>query len=157
MIVGNVSKFGCTISWEPPESDGGSPITSYIIELRDRTSVKWSPVQVTKADELTAIVNDVIENKEYIFRVKAENKAGVGKPSAASQPVKIMDPIGELGGDNDWSVRKGVDTIFQFQLNIIVPEGKLSLSQVKHKISYVKIKAEIQQFNSNVVHPDNVS
>lgn len=76
-------------------SDGGSPITSYIIELRDRTSVKWSPVQLTKADELGAIINDVIENKEYIFRVKAENKAGVGRPSAASQPVKIMDPIGK--------------------------------------------------------------
>lgn len=106
VIVGNVTKFGCTVSWEPPESDGGSPITSYIIELRDRTSVKWSPVQVSKADELTAIVNDVIENKEYIFRVKAENKAGVGKPSAASQPVKIMDPIGELGRHSDWSVKK---------------------------------------------------
>ncbi|KAF6733011.1 Titin, partial [Oryzias melastigma] len=93
VIVGNVTKFGCTVSWEPPVSDGGSPITSYIIELRDRTSVKWSPVQLTKADELSAIINDVIENKEYIFRVKAENKAGVGRPSAASQPVKIMDPI----------------------------------------------------------------
>lgn len=95
VIVGDVSKFGCTVSWERPESDGGSPITSYIVELRDRTSVKWSPVHVTKADELSAIINDVIENKEYIFRVRAENKAGEGKPSAASQPVKIMDPIGQ--------------------------------------------------------------
>lgn len=95
MTVGKVSKFGCTVSWEPPESDGGSPITSYVVELRDRTSVKWSPVQVTKADELSAVVNDVIENKEYIFRVKAENKAGVGKPSAATNPVTIMDAIGE--------------------------------------------------------------
>lgn len=97
--VGNVTKFGCTVSWDPPVSDGGSPITSYIVELRDRTSVKWSPVRVTKAGELSAIINDVIENKEYIFRVKAENKAGEGKPSAASRPVKIMDPIGE-----DWTV-----------------------------------------------------
>lgn len=95
VIVGNVTKFGCIVSWEPPMSDGGSPVTSFIVELRDRTSVKWSPVQVTKADELSAVINDVIENKEYIFRVKAENKAGVGKPSAASRPVKIMDPIGE--------------------------------------------------------------
>lgn len=95
VIVGNVTKFGCSVSWETPQSDGGSPITSYIVELRDRTSVKWSPVQVTRADELNAVINDVIENKEYIFRVKAENKAGVGKPSAASRPVKIMDPIGE--------------------------------------------------------------
>jgi len=98
--VGNVSKFGCSVSWEPPESDGGSPVTSYVIELRDRTSVKWTPVQVTKADELTAVINDVIENKEYIFRVRAENKAGEGKPSAASLPVKIMDPIGESGSSS---------------------------------------------------------
>lgn len=75
-------------------SDGGSPITAYTVELRDRTSVKWSAVQLAKPDELSAVINDVIENKEYIFRVKAENKAGMGKPSAASVPVKIMDPIG---------------------------------------------------------------
>uniref|UniRef100_A0A673JKN7 Titin n=1 Tax=Sinocyclocheilus rhinocerous TaxID=307959 RepID=A0A673JKN7_9TELE len=94
VIVGNVNKFGATVSWEPPLFNGGSEITSYIIELRDRTSVSWSPVMVTKPHERSAIINDVIENKEYIFRVKAENKAGIGKPSAATNPVKIMDPIG---------------------------------------------------------------
>lgn len=94
VIVENVNKFGATVSWEPPLSDGGSEITSYIIELRDRTSVNWAPVMVTKPHERTAIINDVIENKEYIFRVKAENRAGIGKPSAATNPVKIMDPIG---------------------------------------------------------------
>ena len=99
VLVSKVSKFGCTVSWEPPESNGGSPLTGYVIELRDRTSVKWSAVQVTKADELSAIINDVIENKEYIFRVKAENKAGEGKPSAASRPVNIMDPIGKCQHD----------------------------------------------------------
>lgn len=94
VAVRNVSKFGATISWEPPLFDGGSEITSYVIELRDRTSVQWSPVMVTKSQDRTATVNDVIENKEYIFRVRAENKAGRGKPSAATDPVKIMDPIG---------------------------------------------------------------
>lgn len=94
VVVGNVNKFSATVSWEPPLFDGGSEITSYIIELRDRTSVNWAPVMVTKPHERTAIINDVIENKEYIFRVKAENKAGIGKPSAATNPVKIMDPIG---------------------------------------------------------------
>ena len=82
------------MSWEPPRSNGGSEITSYIIELRDRTSVSWSAALVTKPEDRSAILNDVIENKEYIFRVKAENKAGIGKPSAATNPVKIMDPIG---------------------------------------------------------------
>lgn len=92
--VGNVTKFSATLTWEPPKSDGGSEITAYIIELRDRTSVSWSAVMVTKPQDRTAVINDVIENKEYIFRIRAENKAGTGKPSAATQPVKIMDPIG---------------------------------------------------------------
>ncbi|KAJ8416941.1 hypothetical protein AAFF_G00328190 [Aldrovandia affinis] len=91
--VGNVNKFGATVSWERPLSDGGSEITAYIIELRDRTSVKWTPILVTKPESRTAIINEVVENKEYIFRVRAENKAGVGKPSMATDPVKIMDPI----------------------------------------------------------------
>lgn len=94
--MGNVNRYGATVSWEPPESDGGSEITAYVIELRDRTSVRWEVALVTKTKDCSAVVSDVIENKEYIFRVKAENKAGIGKPSVATSPVKIMDPIGLL-------------------------------------------------------------
>uniref|UniRef100_A0A4W5MQW6 Immunoglobulin superfamily member 22 n=1 Tax=Hucho hucho TaxID=62062 RepID=A0A4W5MQW6_9TELE len=79
-------KFGATVSWEKPVSDGGAEITTYIIESRDRTSVKWAVAMISKATDRSAIINDVIENKEYIFRVKAENKAGIGKPSAATNP-----------------------------------------------------------------------
>lgn len=91
-----MNKFGATISWEPPKFDGGSEITAYVIELRDRTSVKWEAALVCAADDRLATLNDVVEYKEYIFRVRAENKAGIGRPSAATNPVKIMDPIGEL-------------------------------------------------------------
>lgn len=91
--VKDVNKFGATITWEPPTYDGGAKITNYVVELRDRTSLKWEPTMITDAHELSAQINDVVENREYIFRVRAENRAGRGKPSAASQPVKIMDPI----------------------------------------------------------------
>lgn len=91
-----MNKFGATVIWEPPQFDGGSEITAYVIELRDRTSVKWEAAMVCGANDRSATLNDVVENKEYIFRVRAENKAGIGRPSAATNPVKIMDPIGEL-------------------------------------------------------------
>lgn len=83
------------VSWEPPKFNGGSDITAYVIELRDRTSVKWEAALVCGANDRSATLNDVVENKEYIFRVRAENKAGIGRPSDATNPVKIMDPIGE--------------------------------------------------------------
>uniref|UniRef100_A0A671S2H1 Uncharacterized protein n=1 Tax=Sinocyclocheilus anshuiensis TaxID=1608454 RepID=A0A671S2H1_9TELE len=57
VMVGVVNRFGATVSWEPPLFDGGSEITSYIIELRDRTSVKWEPVMVVKAEDLVAKVS----------------------------------------------------------------------------------------------------
>lgn len=91
-----MNRFGATVSWEPPKYDGGSEITAYVIELRDRTSVKWEAAMVCVASDRSTTLNDVVENKEYIFRVRAENKAGIGRPSAATNPVKIMDPIGEL-------------------------------------------------------------
>lgn len=90
-----VNRFGATLIWEPPLNDGGSEITAYVIELRDRTSVKWEAAMVCGANDRTVTLNDVVENKEYIFRIRAENKAGIGRPSAATKPVKIMDPIGE--------------------------------------------------------------
>lgn len=96
VAVGVVNRFGATVHWEPPKFDGGSEITNYVIELRDRTAVKWEAAMVCGASDRSATLNDVVENKEYIFRVRAENKAGVGRPSAATNPVKIMDPIGEL-------------------------------------------------------------
>lgn len=94
VAVETVNRFGATITWKPPKSDGGSEITAYVIELRDRTSVKWEAALVCSPHDLSATLNDVVENKEYIFRVRAENRAGVGRPSPATNPVKIMDPIG---------------------------------------------------------------
>uniref|UniRef100_A0A8C0EKB2 Titin n=1 Tax=Bubo bubo TaxID=30461 RepID=A0A8C0EKB2_BUBBB len=74
-----------TLTWEPPEYDGGSPITGYIIELRNRGSIKWEPTMTTGADELSAVLTDVVENEEYFFRVRAQNMVGVGKPSPATR------------------------------------------------------------------------
>lgn len=58
--------------------------------------MKWEAAMVCAASDRSATLNDVVENKEYIFRLRAENKAGTGRPSAATNPVKIMDPIGEF-------------------------------------------------------------
>uniref|UniRef100_A0A3P9BEB5 Titin n=1 Tax=Maylandia zebra TaxID=106582 RepID=A0A3P9BEB5_9CICH len=107
VAVESVNKFGATITWEPPKFDGGSEITAYVIELRDRTSVKWEAALVCAADDRLAMLNDVVEYKEYIFRVRAENKAGIGRPSAATNPVKIMDPIGLPMRSKLWTLRVG--------------------------------------------------
>ena len=76
-------KHHVELNWTAPVSDGGAPITSYIIEKKEKTGNKWIKAAVTNGPECDARVSDLIEGVEYQFRVKAVNKAG---PSAPSEP-----------------------------------------------------------------------
>lgn len=91
----DVSKKNVSLTWEPPLSDGGTPIIGYLVEQKQTSSTRW--VQLTKSPipELTYDVTDVIENQEYEFRVSAKNAEGVGPPSATCGPVKAKDAFGE--------------------------------------------------------------
>ena len=73
-----------------PESDGGAPITNYIVEYRRVGEKTWKRankdiVVIDTAFTLTGIEEDV----EFEFRVAAENKAGQGPYSPPSKPRKF--------------------------------------------------------------------
>ena len=74
------------LKWTPPASDGGSPITGYIVEKKDKWG-DWEKAAEVPADQTTATVPDLIQGQPYEFRVRAVNKAGPGAPSDATDPV----------------------------------------------------------------------
>lgn len=74
------------LEWGRPLSDGGSPITGYIIERRDKYSPVWEKCAEVDGDVNTGKVNDLIEGNSYEFRVVAVNKAGLSEPSDATKP-----------------------------------------------------------------------
>ncbi|XP_018789320.1 PREDICTED: twitchin isoform X17 [Bactrocera latifrons] len=74
------------LKWEPPNDNGGAPITGYVIEKKDKYSAIWDEVLVTNTPNPEATVNGLIEGNAYQFRVRAVNKAGPGEPSAATEP-----------------------------------------------------------------------
>ncbi|XP_011700590.1 PREDICTED: twitchin isoform X1 [Wasmannia auropunctata] len=78
------------LKWTPPENDGGSPITGYVIEKKDKYG-EWEKALEVPADETSATVPDLIEGQPYEFRVRAVNKAGPGEPSDAT-PTIIAKP-----------------------------------------------------------------
>lgn len=45
------------LKWEPPISDGGSPIVGYIVEMKDKYSPMWEKACETQSDKPTATVN----------------------------------------------------------------------------------------------------
>lgn len=82
-----------TLSWTPPSSDGGNPIQYYILEKREKKTVRFYKV-ITKKPivECAHKVPNLTEDMEYEFRVLAVNDAGAGAPSNVSLPIRAADP-----------------------------------------------------------------
>ena len=74
------------LAWKRPDSDGGSPITGYVIEKKDKYSAGWEPCLTVDGDTPNARVPDLIEGLQYEFRVRAINKGGASEPSDATHP-----------------------------------------------------------------------
>ena len=73
--------------WAIPESDGGSPITNYVIEYRKVGDKKW--LKANKGEVISDTnftLSGTAEEVDYEFRVAAENKAGIGPYSPPSEP-----------------------------------------------------------------------
>ncbi|XP_013148822.1 PREDICTED: twitchin isoform X2 [Papilio polytes] len=74
------------LEWTRPETDGGAPITGYVIEKKDRFSPDWEECAQIEGDVTSGKVPDLIEGNTYEFRVRAVNKAGKGVPSDGTAP-----------------------------------------------------------------------
>ena len=76
------------IKWNSPSSDGGSPITHYIIQQKLQTSKDWSKIDVfntpTGNEVLEYKVVGLTESQKVQWRVIAVNKAGESVPSDPS-------------------------------------------------------------------------
>jgi titin len=89
--AGEVGKTSCVLTWEPPEFDGGSPITGYYVEKRSGT--RWIKVNKKPVKNCKLSIDDLIEGSECEFRVVAENAAGVGRPSDSTGRFEAKDPF----------------------------------------------------------------
>lgn len=84
------------VTWQPPDNDGGSPVIGYYLERKSSYSPRWVKADKDMIPETSFKAKDLIEDNEYEFRVIAENKAGLSKPSPPSKPFTAKDPWGEF-------------------------------------------------------------
>lgn len=82
------------LSWEKPEQDGGSRILGYWIEKREAGTQTWQKVNLTLCHATQINISNLIEDRQYEFRVCAYNEAGVGPFTITETAVKIVDPNG---------------------------------------------------------------
>ncbi|XP_074533310.1 titin-like [Halichoeres trimaculatus] len=91
VCVVNASKSIMVVTWSKPDSDGGNPIVGYHIECKDQSSILWTKLNRNPVTETQFKVTTIEEGLIYEFRVCAENMAGVGPCSKASEPVAARD------------------------------------------------------------------
>lgn len=94
LVANDTNKTSTRLTWQPPEDDGGSPVTGYWVERLPSYAAKWKKVNKKAVSKLELTLDDLEEGTEYQLRVCAENAAGVGKPC---EPISIVakEPYGE--------------------------------------------------------------
>jgi parallel beta-helix repeat protein len=79
-----------TLTWLPPASDGGSPITSYNVYRGNSSGGESFLVEVW--NELTYVDRDVLPGQTYYYRVSANNAFGEGPLSNEESAVPFSLP-----------------------------------------------------------------
>nr|XP_002122169.1 myosin light chain kinase, smooth muscle isoform X2 [Ciona intestinalis] len=114
----NASSNEMIVSWYGSGFDGGSPITSYLLEMskvnESGSSRKtWAEVSTTNSTSFT--VKGLETNASYLYRVSASNKYGTSRPGPVSDVLRNVSPTQENGaessGDEEDFVEYGPVTI----------------------------------------------
>lgn len=86
--VSGMTDTSFTIQWQPSESDGGSPITEYIVEMKDSTSKKaFKKLGFTKGTETSFAINYLEKGHGYKFRITAKNVIGISEPYLPEETI----------------------------------------------------------------------
>ncbi|KAM8739702.1 myosin-binding protein C, slow-type isoform 4-T4 [Acanthopagrus schlegelii] len=80
----------CSMTWEPPKYDGGSPILGYFVERKKKQSSRWMRLNFDLIKETQFEPKKMIEGVPYEVRIFAVNAIGVSKPS---EPSKAFTPL----------------------------------------------------------------
>ena len=73
-----VSGTEATLAWQAPTSDGGSPITNYLVYFKDRYSGTWIAFDDGDSSTPGAVVTGLDGVSSYDFKVQAVNAMGAG-------------------------------------------------------------------------------
>lgn len=91
----NVLGDEVTLNWSPPKKDGGSPITSYKLEISEDGKT-WTPLDASEA--IKYVAKGLKDGQKYFFKVAAINEVGEGE-YLVSDVVVPKKPIGKISSN----------------------------------------------------------
>ncbi|XP_038567700.1 M-protein, striated muscle isoform X3 [Micropterus salmoides] len=75
------------ILWKAPVYTGASAVTGYFVDMAKKGSSEFVTLNQEAVSHRYLQVTGLEEGETYVFRVRAVNASGVGKPSQLSEPV----------------------------------------------------------------------
>ncbi|XP_036100828.1 myomesin-1 isoform X2 [Molossus molossus] len=84
-----VRKTSLVLQWKPPIHSGRTPVTGYFVDMKEAKAKddQWRGLNEAALKNKYLKVQGLQEGVSYVFRVRAINQAGVGKPSDLAGPV----------------------------------------------------------------------
>ena len=101
-VIATGASGRAVVSWTPPASDGGSPITQYVV-----TSSPDGRTCVWTGGPLTCTVLDLANGVPFTFTVVASNAAGAGPASTPSAPVTPTSGFSAIAPQRVFDTRSG--------------------------------------------------
>jgi len=97
-VVSEVHATSCTVTYQPPEYNGGAPVTGYILERRTPgPDSRWIRVNDSPITDLRYTVDNLTPATQYEFHVAAENKKWTGKFSVTCPVTVTVEKPGRPG------------------------------------------------------------
>jgi predicted phage tail protein len=80
------------LSWVFPATNGGSPITEYIVQRSPNGTSSWESENNVVQIRLNHTVSGLTGGTRYYFRVLARNAVGIGEPSNVTNAIPPTRP-----------------------------------------------------------------
>ncbi|XP_061778089.1 M-protein, striated muscle isoform X3 [Nerophis ophidion] len=140
-----------TLLWKQPVYQGRDPVNGFYVDIKEAEAPEetWRGIN-TKATENTFFkVKNLKEGETYIFRVRAQNQAGVGKTSEISERVQALTKPGTkeivVDVDDDGNIS------LNFECSNMTPDSKFLWSKNYEDIpDYSRMTAETKGNKSKV-------
>ncbi|XP_072046919.1 titin-like [Amphiura filiformis] len=152
----DISKSSISITWQAPSKDGGTPITSYCVELYVVPTQTWLTLSTTHTST-TYIAIDLLPETEYTFRITALNAVGASQPSEQSQiimthkelvPEKVSpEKAAEFLPKEEVTVEETV-----VEETTVVTEEKVEVTEVKEEEVTIK-EFEVDKKRPSLISP----
>uniref|UniRef100_A0A4X2L0F5 Myomesin 1 n=1 Tax=Vombatus ursinus TaxID=29139 RepID=A0A4X2L0F5_VOMUR len=84
-----VRKTSLVLQWKHPVHSGRTPVTGFFVDIKETKAKddQWRGINEKPITNTYLKVQNLKEGVSYVFRVRAINQAGVGKPSDIAGPV----------------------------------------------------------------------